>query len=75
MPHHRGGIDIWSNLVFIHYWVLLKELSISSIDTYGTVISLAILCVRMVTDDSGRLAVDHSYDVIESSNNGENFFF
>ena len=36
---------------------------------YGTVISLAILYVRSVTDTSGRLAMDHSYDVIESSNN------
>ena len=36
---------------------------------YGTVISLAILCVRTVTDASGRQAMDHSYEVIESSNN------
>ena len=36
---------------------------------YGTVISLAILYVRTVTDASGRQAMDHSYDVIESSNN------
>ena len=35
MPMHRGGIDIWSNLVFIHYLVLLKKLSILSIDTWG----------------------------------------
>ena len=28
-------MDIWSNLVFIHYWVLLKKLSILSIDTWG----------------------------------------
>ena len=34
---------------------------------YGTVISLAILYVRIVTDASGRQAMDHSYDVIESS--------
>ena len=32
---HRGGIHIWSNLVFIHYWVLLNKLSILSIDTWG----------------------------------------
>ena len=25
---HRGGIHIWVNLVFIHYWVLLKNLRI-----------------------------------------------
>ena len=24
IPLHRGGIHIWSNLVFIHYWVILK---------------------------------------------------
>ena len=36
---------------------------------YGTVISLAILDVRIVTDASGRQAMDHSYDVIESSHN------
>ena len=35
IPLHRGGIYIWSNLVFIHYWVLLKKLSILSIDTWG----------------------------------------
>ena len=35
IPLHRGGIDIWSNLVFIHHWVLLKKLSILSIDTWG----------------------------------------
>ena len=35
IPLHRGGIHIWSNLVFIHYWVLLKKLSILSIDTWG----------------------------------------
>ena len=35
IPLHRGGIDIWSNLVFIHYWVLPKKLSILSIDTWG----------------------------------------
>ena len=34
IPLHTGGIDIWSNLVFIHYWVLLKKLSILSIDTW-----------------------------------------
>ena len=34
-PLHRGGIHILSNLVFIHYWVLLKKLSILSIDTWG----------------------------------------
>ena len=34
-PVHKGGIHIWSNLVFIHYWVLLKKLSILSIDTWG----------------------------------------
>ena len=33
-PLHRGGIHIWSNLVFIHYWVILKKLSILSIDTW-----------------------------------------
>ena len=32
---HRGGIDILPNLVLIHYWVLLKKLSILSIDTWG----------------------------------------
>ena len=32
---HKDGIHIWSNLVFIHYWVLLKTLSILSIDTWG----------------------------------------
>ena len=26
IPLHRGGIDIWSKLVFIHHWVLLKKL-------------------------------------------------
>ena len=35
IPLHRGGIHIWSNLVFIHYWVLPKKLSILSIDTWG----------------------------------------
>ena len=35
VPLHRGGIDIWSNLVFIHHWVLLKKPSILSIDTWG----------------------------------------
>ena len=35
IPLHRGGIHIWSNLVFIHYWVLLKQLSILSINTWG----------------------------------------
>ena len=35
IPLHRGGIDIWSNLVFIHHWVLLKKLSSLSIDTWG----------------------------------------
>ena len=34
-PLHRGGIDIWSNLVFIHYWVLVKQLSVLRIDTWG----------------------------------------
>ena len=34
---------------------------------YSTVISFAILYVRTVTDASGRQAIDHSYDVIESS--------
>ena len=28
IPLHRGGIHIWSNLVFIHYLVPLKKLSI-----------------------------------------------
>ena len=37
--------------------------------SYGTVFSLAILYVRTETDASGRQAMDHSYDVIESSNN------
>ena len=32
---HKGGIDVWSNLVFIHYWFLLEKLSILSIDTWG----------------------------------------
>ena len=36
IPLHRGGIDIWSKLVFIHHWVLLKKLSILSINTSGT---------------------------------------
>ena len=35
IPLHRGGIHIWSNLVFIHYWVLPKKLSILGIDTWG----------------------------------------
>ena len=35
IPLHRGGIDNWSKLVFIHSWVLLKKLSILSIDTWG----------------------------------------
>ena len=35
IPLHTGGIHIWSNLVFIHYWVLLKKLSILSIATWG----------------------------------------
>ena len=30
---HKGVIHIWSNLVFIHYWVHPKKLSILSIDT------------------------------------------
>ena len=30
-----GGIDIWSNLVFIHDLVVLKKLRILSIDTWG----------------------------------------
>ena len=33
IPLHTGGIDIWSKLVFIHSWVLLKKVSILSIDT------------------------------------------
>ena len=36
---------------------------------YGMVISLAISYVRTVTDASGRQAMDHTYDVIESSDN------
>ena len=35
IPLRRGGIHIWSNLVFIHYWVLLKKLNILSTDTWG----------------------------------------
>ena len=35
IPLHGGGIHIWNNLVFIHYWVLLKKLGILSIDTWG----------------------------------------
>ena len=35
VPSSWGGIDIWSNLVFIHYWVLPKNVSILSIDTWG----------------------------------------
>ena len=34
-PLYRGGIDIWSILVFIHYWGLLKKLSILSIDIWA----------------------------------------
>ena len=30
---HWGGIGVWSSLVFMHYWVLLKKLIILSIDT------------------------------------------
>ena len=35
IPLHRGGIHISSNLVFIHYWVILQKQSILSIDTWG----------------------------------------
>ena len=33
IPLHRGGIHIWSMLVFIHHWVLVKKWSILSTDT------------------------------------------
>ena len=36
---------------------------------YGTVISLAIVYVHTATDASGRQAMDHTYDVNESSDN------
>ena len=34
IPLHTGGNPIWSNLLFIHYWVLVKKLSILSIATW-----------------------------------------